>query len=321
MMAFPGNGFGQIAIEPTTLVRTAVTTVIQQAAAPVYSAIATAVGVPAFFIAAPLAIAYAVISFVVNKRAARQAKIEAERIRVYFYRLAIIEAGVQFLIMVGYRRELAGPQDFETMNTLRDNWNAYSGDPKEENRKRLVDFLRSLGYNPTRFVGPEKVFPEEELPPKKANPAEKVLTLQGLLKFGNYAQDRIANIPSEFGVKFYDAIFSLGDVTTDEEVMTIAVRIENLCLDEGFNPIPFFKAAFYGETQVPLPTGSSSETVAQVSYSAPESEGPTLQAEPEIVSLMGAGMPTWGWFLVAGIALSLFSGKDKKTKKRQQYVS
>ena len=100
----------------------------------------------------------------------------------------------------------------------------------------------------------------------------------------------------------------------------------------GLDSAKFFKAA--NPSSIPDPTGAQATVsqqpviipISSTTPTVPEIPSPTgvipvsttIPVSEEGLKVLVAGMPSWGWFLLVGMGISLIlGGKKKETERRQ----
>jgi hypothetical protein len=158
----------------------------------------------------------------------------------------------------------------------------------EDFRVELLTTIKNYGLDPTRIMGYANVGLDEQLNPQTDFVAypEKILTTKEVLIGAGYSADEINKITFKDPLTlFYDAvIIDLPNVKTDSESESLLYSIDLYLRSMGLDPNTFSK-------KTDLPSEVKVEGVSQ------------------------AGMPSWGWIVIAGIALSAFLGKKSKGRK------
>jgi len=203
-------------------------------------------------------------------------------------------------------------------------------------REQVVNSLKGWGLEPTRIMGYDNVALSEELNPQTdfvAKP-EKILTTKEILLGIGYTNDDIGQATYEepFSWLYDFFLIDLPNVKTEQEAKILMDEVDISLKTAGLDSAKFFKAA--NPSSVPDPTGAQA-TVAQqpviipvssTTPTVPEIPSPTgavllpstIPVSEEGLKVLVAGMPSWGWFLLAGIGISLLlGGKKKETERRQ----
>jgi len=206
----------------------------------------------------------------------------------------------------------------------------------EDFRAQLLSTIKGYGLDPTRIMGYENVALNEELNPRAdfvAKP-EKILTTKEILIGFGYSTDEINKITFKDSlILFYGAVMiDLPNLKTEQEAKVLMDEIDMFLKVAGLDSAKFFKAA--NPSSIPDPTGAQS-TVSQQSViipissmtpTVPEIPPPTgaisvsttLPVSEEELKVLVAGMPSWGWFLLAGMGISLLLGGKKRNLRERR---
>jgi len=206
----------------------------------------------------------------------------------------------------------------------------------EDFRAQLLSTIKGYGLDPTRIMGYENVALNEELNPQTdfvAKP-EKILTTKEILLGVGYTNDDIGKATYEepFDWLYGFFLIDLPNIKTEQEAKILMDEVDISLKTAGLDSAKFFKAA--NPSSIPDPTGAQATvsqqpvviSVSSTSPTVPEIPSPTgaipvsttIPVSEEGLKVLVAGMPSWGWFLLAGMGISLLlGGKKKETERRQ----
>jgi len=204
---------------------------------------------------------------------------------------------------------------------------------EEDFRVQLLSTIKGYGLDPTRIMGYDNVALSEEFNPQTdfvAKP-EKILTVKEILLGMGYTNEDILKVTYEepFDWLYGFFLIDLPNIKTEQEAKILIDEVDISLKTAGLDSAKFFKAA--NPSSIPDPTGASA-TVSQqpvvipisgTSPTVPEIPTPTgailvpttVPVSGEGLKVLVAGMPSWGWFLLAGMGISLLlKGKGEGGK-------
>lgn len=226
-------------------------------------------------------------NLVTGSNKARKARRKAKLTRLVVFNdigTSLVEE-VYGMRIPGWSTELAGP--YYEFGVKFYYWQL---DPEGPKRRELIDWLKSWGMEPTRFMGGEHVRPEEYLDYalEYVCGPEKYLVGKEILIDRGYEPTQLESLPYSFFVRVFDIINNIRLAITEEQAKLIKKDLETHLSSAGLDPTIIFKGII---PSVPSPTGA----VSSVS-------GQTVFIPEETVQVKRAGFP----LLIGGILLSLF---------------
>ena len=171
-------------------------------------------------------------------------------------------------------------------------------DSWDDCRIQCLNYIKSLGLDPTRIMGFENVMIEEEFDKTGfVSVPEKILTGKEALISLGYSADTINKVTNrETFAIMYDIFFiDLKDVSTEDEAKYTMNQIDIVLTSMGLDPVVFNNAINQQKQSV---TGKTPSPIAS--------------------SILSAGMPSWGWIIIAGIAVTALAGIKKGKKPRSK---
>ena len=283
-MAFGGYQFeGQIQIEPVqTVIGTARTGASIAAIAASKSATGLTLGLSSLAwtgIGLALAAIGAVFSVVRSSIAKSKAKEKAKRARIAAYN----QLGIGLIEDV-YGMQIPGwefpvdptiPSKYYQLGVL---FYVWSKDENEETKKKsgekLINWLKSEGLEPTRFMGAENVPPGGSLVYEKDYVAEpeKFLVANEALKAIGYTSDQFENLPFKWFIRFFDIVMWIPKAYHELQAQMVKADLEYHLSAGGLDPRVMWKTV--------LPSETIPQTVYEITVE-PEVKAVKLQSDTE----------------------------------------